>query len=132
MEKLRMPKKEYQPRSWDIDDLLAIGVRGGEKTHYLKAIPVLILEGWVQGERKENVANVIRTNNLNMRIVTSGLHSPFKPKATSNLLASLGSIQWSRNLTLPPLVEYQGGERVVSTYHTMSLCSRNIVKNTAN
>jgi hypothetical protein len=103
-----MPKREKPSRPWTIDDLNAIGEKGGEKTQYLKAIPVLILEEWVLGGRKES-AYFISTKQLERRIIRSGLHPPWaNPKATSSLLSSIGSIQNSRKLTLPSLVENQG------------------------
>jgi uncharacterized protein (TIGR02391 family) len=102
-----MPTREKPPRPWDIDDLLDIGKRSA--VIYLKAVPVLILEAWVRGEREEQVANFVRTNNLARRLVHSGLVSGFGKKGTSNIVGALSKIQSSRNLTRPPLIEYQGG-----------------------
>jgi hypothetical protein len=65
------PKKPS--RQWDIDDLLSLGRKSG--VTYLKAVPVLILEKWVQGEREKGVANFVRTKNLARRLVSSGLKS---------------------------------------------------------
>lgn len=100
------------PRSWKIDDLLALGKREGEKALYLKAIPVLILENWVLNGRVEgSVANYVWTKDLARRLVECGLVSPFKPKGTSTIVGALGTIQGSRNLTNPPLMEYLGSGR---------------------
>lgn len=107
MEKLRMATREKPPRPWDVDDLLDLGRREG--VTYLKAIPVLILEEWVRGERKKDKANYVRTKPLARRLVSSGLVPPFKPKGTSNILAALTGIQNSRNLT-PPLMKYETGK----------------------
>ncbi len=104
---MRVPKKR-PPRSWEVDDLLDLGRREGVKATYLKAIPVLILERWVQGGREEDVANYVRTKPLARRLESSGLVPPFKPKGTSVVLAALTRIQGSRNLTRPPLIEYRG------------------------
>ena len=93
------------PRPWDTDDLLDIG-KQSEGTH-LKAVPVLILENWVRGERQEGVANYVRTKELARRLESSKLVAGFKPKATSNILAALTKIQNGRNLTRPPLIEYE-------------------------
>lgn len=103
---MRMATYEKPPRSWEMDDLLDLGEKEGIR--YLKAIPVLILERWVQGGREEGAANYVRTKELARRLVGSGLVPPFKPKGTSNILGALGAIQASRNLTRPPLVEYKG------------------------
>jgi hypothetical protein len=102
-----MATREKPPRPWDIDDLLDTGK--GTGVTYLKAVPILILEAWVQGERKEGVANFVRTNNVARRLVDSGLVSGFGQKGTSNVLGALAKMQSGRNLTRPPLVEYQGG-----------------------
>ena len=99
------PKKP--PRPWDIDDLLDIGKRT-DATH-LKAIPVLILEAWVRGNREEEVANYVRTNNLARRLVESELVAGFGEKGTSNVVGALAKIQNGRNLTRPRLIEAQGG-----------------------
>ena len=95
------------PRPWDIDDLLDIGRRSGA-TH-LKAIPVLFLESWVEGNREEEVANYVRTKILARRLVDSELVAGFREKGTSNVVAALAKIQNSRNLTRPRLLEAQGG-----------------------
>lgn len=101
-----MPLKVLPPRPWEIDDLLDLGRREGEKAQYLKAIPVLILEMWVRGDRKSEEANYFRTKWAKNRIESSGLHEPFVSKGTSNIIAALSLLQKSRNLT-PPLLEYQ-------------------------
>jgi len=89
------------PRSWEFDDLLALGKRGG--VTYLKSIPVIILEEWIQQGRGAKV--YVRTKSLERRLVESELHPPFKSKGTSNILAALSSIQIDRNLTNPSLME---------------------------
>lgn len=88
--------------------LFVLGKREGTKTKHLRAIPVLILEKWVQGGREERTANYVWTNDIAKRLVNSGLVPPFKPKGTSVILASLTMIQKSRNLTRPILIEYRG------------------------
>lgn len=98
------PKKP--PRAWEIDDLLDLGRKSG--VTYLKAVPVLILEKWVREGREEGAANYVRTKELARRLVSSGLRAAFPPKGTSNVLAAPSVIQKSRNLTRPPLLEYQG------------------------
>jgi uncharacterized protein (TIGR02391 family) len=103
------PKKP--PRSWDVDNLLDLGRRQGEKSKYLKAIPVLILEKWVREGREEGVANYVWTKPLARRIESSGLRPPFKLKATGGIFGSLTSTQKSRNLTRPPLIRYEGEGR---------------------
>jgi sugar-specific transcriptional regulator TrmB len=100
-----MTARKRPPRPWDIDDLQDIGKKGG--ITFLKAIPVLILEKWVREGREEKVANYVRTKELARRLESSGLVS-FKPRGTSNVIAALTRIQRFRNLTRPPLVEYQG------------------------
>jgi uncharacterized protein (TIGR02391 family) len=102
-----MTARKKPPRSWDIDDLLDIGKRGGIR--HVKAIPVLLLEEWVRRDREEGVANYVRTNSLARRLVGSKLVAGFKAKGTSNVIAGLSKMQSSRNLTRPPLIEYQGG-----------------------
>jgi len=94
-------KKPTPPRRWEIDDLLALGKKGG--VTYLQAIPVLILDEWLrQGQGAEVY---IRTTALKKRLVESGLHLPFLKKGTSNITAALSSIQKDRNLTSPPLMK---------------------------
>jgi hypothetical protein len=101
-----MATREKPPRSWEVDDLLDLGRREG--VTYLKTIPILILEKWVQEGREEGAANHVRTKPLARRLESSGLVvPPFKPKGTSNILAALTRIQRSRNLTRPLLIEYQ-------------------------
>ena len=100
------PKRRKPPRAWRVDDLLDLGEKGG--VTYLKAIPVLFLERWVQGGREPDVANYVWTKELASRIVNSGLHDPFPPKGTSNIIGAVGRIQKSRNLSRPPLVDCQG------------------------
>src|SRR5689334_16383161 len=102
-----MPKEKMPPRPWSVDDLLDLGQR--EKVTYLKAIPLLILERWVLGEREEGAANYVWTKVLAKRLVDSKLHRPFKPKATSNILGAIGAIQRDRNLTRPWLTESSRG-----------------------
>jgi hypothetical protein len=101
-----MATSEKPPRSWDIDDLLDLGRRSGAK--HLKAVPLLILENWVLGERQERTANYVRTNNLARRLVASNLVSGFKPRGTGSILGSLIKMQNGRNLTNPRLIRYQG------------------------
>ena len=57
MEKSRMATRGKPPRPWDMDDLLDLGDKQGEKGTYLKAVPVLILETWVREGQEEGVAN---------------------------------------------------------------------------
>jgi hypothetical protein len=102
-----MPTKTVPPRSWDVDLLLVLGKREGDKAKHLRAVPVLILERWVLGGREEGVANHVWTKDIARRLVDSGLVRPFRPKGTSVLLAALTRIQASRNLTRPPLIEYR-------------------------
>jgi uncharacterized protein (TIGR02391 family) len=100
--------KKKPPRPWELDDLLALGAQGGAR--YLKAVPVLVLEKWVRGEREEGKANFYTTDYLRRRVVGSGLREEFEPRSTSNLGAALSKIQSGRNLN-PLLVEHQGGGR---------------------
>jgi uncharacterized protein (TIGR02391 family) len=102
------PKKR-PPREWKPFDLMDLGARGGEKTQFLKAVPVIILEEWVQGGREEGVANYVWTKSVAGRLVDSGLHAPFKPKGTSTVISALTAIQGARNLTRPILIESLGG-----------------------
>jgi uncharacterized protein (TIGR02391 family) len=101
--------KKHQPRKWEIDDLLDLGKREKEEGQFLKAVPVIILEKWVREGREKDVANYIRTKPVARRLVDSGLHPPFKPKGSSNVIATLSRIQLARNLTRPPLIESLGG-----------------------
>lgn len=103
-----MVSREKPPRPWDIDMLFVLGKREGAKAQHLRAIPVLILEIWVQGGKEEGTANYVWTKDIAKRLVNSGLVPPFKPKGTSVILASLTTIQKSRNLTRPILIEYRG------------------------
>jgi len=103
-----MAKREKPPRSWDVDMLFVLGKREGIKAKHLRAVPVLILERWVQGGREEGTANYVWTKAIARRLVNSGLVPPFKPKGTSVVLAALTRIQKSRNLTRPILIEYRG------------------------
>ena len=91
-------------RSWSIDDLLHVGSKTGAT--YLKAVPVLILESWVQGERKEGEANFVRTKDLAKRLESSGVGAGFDPGSTRNITGALTKIQRGRNLTDPPLIEF--------------------------
>ena len=75
-----MATSQMPPRSWRVDDLLDLGEKEGIK--YLKAIPVLMLERWLQGGRKEDAANYVWTKELARRLVRSGLARPFKPNTT--------------------------------------------------
>jgi uncharacterized protein (TIGR02391 family) len=101
-----MASRSKPPRSWTIDDLLDLGDKEG--VTYLKAVPILILETWIQRGREKEVANYVRTKDIARRLVSSGLVEPFKPKGTSNIVGALGSKQVSRNLTRPTLMEFQG------------------------
>jgi hypothetical protein len=100
-------KKTRPPREWRIDDLMDLGKREGDKANHLKAVPVLILERWVQGERAKDVANYVWTKELAKRVEDCGLVS-FKPKGSGILLIAPIMIQNSRNLTRPPLIENKG------------------------
>ena len=102
-----MTKREKPPRSWTIDDLLDLGRKQGEKSKYLKAIPVLMLEKWISEGRIEDVANYAYTKPLARRLERCKLVPPFKPKASGGIFGSLTSTQNSRNLT-PPLIEIRG------------------------
>lgn len=105
-------RKKTPPRSWKIDDLMALGKREGKKAQYLKAIPVLILENWIVNGRVEgSIANYIWTNDLARRLEDCGLVAPFKAKGTSAIVGALSTIQGSRKLTNPPLMEYLGSGR---------------------
>jgi len=99
-----MVKPRRPQRPWDIDDLLDIG-RRWDKRH-IKAVPVLILEEWVQGERKEGAANYLRTSKMARRLVDSKLVDGFKVKGTGVVLGSLTRKQGAQNLTDPPLITY--------------------------
>jgi hypothetical protein len=94
-------KRLTPARPWEIDDLNALGKKGG--VTYLKAIPVLILEEWFKQGQKTEV--YVRTKVLEKRLVDSGLHPVFPKKGTSNILAALSSIQKDRNATNPPLMK---------------------------
>jgi len=50
-----MVKTFKPPRPWTIDDLFDLGKKSGV-TH-LKAIPVLILEKWIQDGREDGIDN---------------------------------------------------------------------------
>jgi len=100
-------KNPPPPRAWDVDLLLVLGKRGGIKGKHLRAVPVLILEKWVQGNREGDVANYVWTKDVAKRLVSSGLVPHFKPKGNAVILAALTTIQGSRNLTRPPLIEYR-------------------------
>lgn len=102
------------PRAWDVDSLFVLGHRGGVRTQYLKAIPVLILEKWVQGDREPHVANCIWTQYVVRRLAGSGLGPRLEGKGTAHLLSALTTIQATRNLTRPPLIEYRKKQRVFS------------------
>jgi hypothetical protein len=110
--------KKHTARYWEIDDLLDLGKREKEKTQFLKAVPVIILEKWVKEGRGKGGANHIRTKSVARRLEDSGLHPPFKHKAISNVIAALSKIQLARNLTRPPLVEPLGdGEFRINLPH---------------
>ena len=100
-----MLPKVSPPRPWEIDDLLDIGRREGGKANYLKAIPILMLEFWITGERIIDQANYLRVKWAKNRIESSGIREPFPPKGTSNIIGALSTIQKSRNLN-PPLLQY--------------------------
>ena len=114
-----MDIQKIPPRSWEIDDLLDIGRREGDKAQYLKAIPVLILEEWVRKGRKIGEANFARTAPFARRIENCGLHPKFILKGTSNIIGALKVIQASRNLNNPPLLEKfrKGMEQVNLPYY---------------
>jgi phosphatidylserine/phosphatidylglycerophosphate/cardiolipin synthase-like enzyme len=97
-------KKARPPREWRISDLQYLGEKDG--VDYRKAIPVLILEEWLKGEKEEGVANYVWTNEVKERLEDSGLVT-FKPRGTGSLLGSLPMMQKSRNLTRPILIEYE-------------------------
>lgn len=103
-----MATRGKPPRPWDLDDLLDLGDKQGEKGTYLKAVPVLILEKWVRHGKVEDVANYVRTYELKRRLESSGLRPPFKPKGDGGICGSLTSKQKARNLTRPILIEPQG------------------------
>jgi len=90
-------------RPWGIWDLRDLGKKSGIR--YLKAIPVLILEKWLKGNKEEGVANFVWTKEFAKRLEDSKLVVNFKPKGNAILLASLIRIQNARNLT-PPLIKY--------------------------
>lgn len=100
-----MLPKVSPPRPWEIDDLLDIGRKEGGKANYLKAIPILMLEFWITGERITDQANYLRVKWAKNRIERSGIREPFPPKGTSNIIGALSAIQKSRNLN-PPLLQY--------------------------
>ena len=100
-----MLPKVSPPRPWEIDDLLDIGRKEGGKANYLKAIPILMLEVWITGERITDQANYLRVKWAKNRIERSGIREPFPPKGTSNIIGALSTIQKSRNLN-PPLLQY--------------------------
>ena len=70
-----MPTRDnaLPPRAWDVDCLFILGQKGGERAQYMKAVPVLILEKWVQGDREPDVANCIWTKHVAKRLVDSRL-----------------------------------------------------------
>jgi len=94
-------------RPWDIDDLLRLGTKTGAT--YLKAVPVLILENWVRGERKEGEANFVKTKDLADRLESSKVGLGFDPRVTGHISGALTKIQRGRNLTDPPLIESEAG-----------------------
>ena len=63
-----MATREKPPRSWDVDLLFVLGKREGIKAKHLRAVPVLILERWVQGGREEGVANFVWTFYVPMKV----------------------------------------------------------------
>jgi uncharacterized protein (TIGR02391 family) len=102
-------QKSKRPlRPWNITSLLVLGQREGVKANYLKAIPVIILEKWVRHGRIEDQVNFISTDELAERLEESGLRQNSKGKSNGVLLGSLSTIQNSRNLKDPPLIEYRG------------------------
>jgi len=101
-----MATRKKPPQPWGIKDLRHIGVKGARAT-YMKAVPVLILEAWVRGGRKEEKANLVETNSLAGRLKDSGLKSDFREKGASNVVGALSQIQIARNLTLPPLIAHK-------------------------
>ena len=72
----------------------------------MKAVPVLILEKWVQEGREEGRANYVRTSEIARRLVNSRLVDGFKAKGTSTVLGGLSLKQSAHNLTRPPLITY--------------------------
>ena len=94
-----MASPQKPPRPWDIDDLRDLGRRG--KKTYIKAVPVLILEEWVQGEREEEVANFVRTGKMVRRLQSSKLAPGFKAKGTGSVLGSLIRKQNGQNQYCP-------------------------------
>jgi len=104
-------QKSKRPlRPWNITSLLVLGQREGVKANYLKAIPVIILEKWVRHGKIEDKANFISTDELAERLEESGLRRNLKGKRNGVLLGSLSTIQNSRNLKDPPLIEYRGAK----------------------
>jgi hypothetical protein len=87
--------------------LLLLGQKEGVKGKHLKAIPVLILEKWVQEGREVGAANCVYSKPLARRLESSGLVRPFHSKGSGIVLAALTRIQESRNLTRPRLIEYR-------------------------
>jgi uncharacterized protein (TIGR02391 family) len=92
-------------RAWKMKDLLCLGTKTGAT--YLKAVPVLILGNWVQGGRKEGRANFVRTRDLAERLERSGVGVGFDPKVTAHISGALTKVQRRRNLTDPPLIEFE-------------------------
>jgi len=104
---LTMTKTKEAPRSWEIDDLLYIGVKGGKM--YMKALPILFLEKWLNGNRKEGEANYHKTKEIAKRLQNSDLVDGFKPRGSSTVCSALVRMQNARNLTNPPLIRHEGG-----------------------
>ncbi len=99
-------KPPRPPQPWKVYHLFDLGKRQGKKSDYLKAVPVLILEKWVQEERKDGVANYAWTKDIKERLEKCGLVR-LVPKASGGIFGSMTSTQQSRNLT-PPLIENKG------------------------
>jgi len=95
------------PRPWKINDLLRLGTKTGAT--YLKAVPVLYLENWVRGERKEGRANFVKTKDLANRLESSKAGIGFSPSVTMHISGALLKIQRGRNLVDPPLIEFEAG-----------------------
>jgi predicted nucleotide-binding protein len=101
--------KKHSSQEWQVFDLLELGKRGKEESQYLKAVPVIILDKWVREGRVKGAANHIKTKYVADRLKKKGLHGPFKPKASSNVLTALKRMQEARNLTKPYLIASMGG-----------------------
>jgi hypothetical protein len=86
-----MAVSKKPPRPWKIDYLLRLGTKTGAT--YLKAVPVLYLENWVRGERKEGRANFVKTKDLANRLESSKVGAGFSPSVTMHISGALLKIQ---------------------------------------